>query len=258
MTLTLDLGNTTLHGAISEDDKILFDFRKLTSNISSDEFGLFLTSILRENGVLAKDVDKVAISSVVPSINHSLGSSIIKYFKQVAMFLNIDLKTDINLGVENKNEVGADLIASCMGANEVYGMKNFLIVSMGTATTFTLLSSSAELLGVSIVPGIQILQDSLSARASQIPKLDIIRAKSIMGKDTKTAVHGGMYYSHLGAIKEIISLFRKESSLNFKVIGTGGFCSLFADELIFDEVSLNLVHIGLLKLIRLNSTFFKK
>ncbi|MBL8221765.1 MAG: type III pantothenate kinase, partial [Bryobacterales bacterium] len=141
MLLTLDVGNTQIYGGVFAGDELRVTFRR-TSNIraSSDEFGIFFRTVLRENNVPPEEVTMAAICSVVPDVMHSLRNCFRKYFQFDAFLLQPGAKTGLKVRYRNPLEVGADKIANAMGALYRFPGRNLLIVDFGTATTLCAIS----------------------------------------------------------------------------------------------------------------------
>ena len=78
-----------------------------------------------------------------------------------------------------------------------------------------------------IAPGIKISLNSLSDRASLIPKIKLKKIKKIIGVDTNTAVRSGFFWGYAGLIDNIVNLIIKETRKSFKIVITGGFSDLF-------------------------------
>ncbi|MBN1639048.1 MAG: type III pantothenate kinase [Ignavibacteriales bacterium] len=255
MILCLDVGNTQIHGGLFENDELIFQFRKSTTkNSSSDEIGLFLRQILRENNYDLKSISDISICSVVPDANYSLRNGCVKYFDINPFFLQPGVKTGIKIKYYNPAEVGADRIANAIAAVNQFPNKNLIIVDFGTATTFCVISKEKDYLGGAIVPGIRTSMEALEARTAKLPKVEIIPVEKVVGKSTVESIQAGLYFGQIGTVKEIKkriidSAFSEDKPL---VIGTGGFSHLFVDDKIFDVLIPNLVLDGLNILVKMN------
>ncbi len=255
MKLCLDFGNSQLLGGLVQGSKILFRFRKsMSKGISSDEMGIFLREVLKENGYDPAQVVKIVFCSVTPEVNHSVKNGCYHYFGIKPLALEPGVKTGLQIKYANPLEVGADRIAGALGAFACYPQQNIIIVDLGTATTFDVLSQSKEYLGGAIIPGVSIAMQSLEQQTAKLPKVEIVRAKSVCGKSTVQSIQAGLFFGNLGAIKEICQKIKSDCfpKKAVKVIGTGGFSGLFADEEVFDEIDKDLVLRGLIKLEELN------
>lgn len=250
MLLTLDVGNSQIHGGLFDDDKLVMQFRYSTASAqaTSDQIGIFLRQVIRENGF---DPDKVmgcAIGSVVPSINHSLGSAIIKYFKVKAFFLQPGVKTGLKMQVATPKEVGADRIAGCIAAVEQFPHKTILVIDLGTASVFDIVTADKAYLSGAILAGMRITLEALSLNAAQLSMVSIAKPQVAIGRDTETNLQSGLYYGHLGALKELKRAMLKELHLpddEVVTVATGGFAYLFDQVGLFDVIVPDLVLQGL-------------
>lgn len=255
MILCLDVGNTQIHGGLFEDDNLVFQFRKSTTiNSSSDEIGLFLRQILRENNFDLKNISDISICSVVPDANYSLRNGCVKYFNINPFFLQPGVKTGIKIKYYNPAEVGADRIANAIAAVSQFPNRNLIVVDFGTATTFCVISKEKDYLGGAIVPGIRTSMEALEERTAKLPKVEILPTEKVVGKSTTESIQSGLFFGQIGIVKEMINRITKEVFENEKpiIIGTGGFSHLFNDIKLFDVLVPNLVLEGLNLLVKMN------
>jgi type III pantothenate kinase len=258
MILCLDIGNTQLYGGLYKNKKVVYRFRKVVSKeISSDEIGIFLRSVIKENGFDPSEIDRIAYCSVVPDVNHAITNSCRHYFNREPFSLKPGVKTGLKIKYANPGEVGSDRIADAIGAYTRYPNQNIIIVDFGTATTFDVLTKDREYLGGAIAPGMKIAMQSLEERTAKLPKVEIIKSTRACGKTTIESIQSGLYYGTLGIIKEITQSITKE---NFKgqkplIIGTGGFAGLYRDSGVFDEIIPDLVLDGIYTAQELNFKF---
>ena len=177
MILLLDVGNSQIFGGVIENEtdmppQFLFRFRKSTqSSSSSDEIGLFLKMVLKENNIDPRSIKKVGICSVVPDAMHSLKGACQKYFGINAFILQAGVRTGLKIKYRNPLEVGADRIANSVAAIHLYPNRNVVIVDLGTATTFCALSSEKEYFGGAIIPGLRISMEALESRTAKLPSV---------------------------------------------------------------------------------------
>ena len=248
MILCLDVGNSQIYGGVFEKDQLRLQFRKTSkAGCSSDESGIFLKSVLRENGMDPKEIDKIAICSVVPDALYSLKGCCQKYFDIEPFVLQPGVKTGLKIKYRNPSEVGADRIADAIAAVQLYPNKNVIVVDFGTATTVCAINKDKVFLGGNIVPGVRVSMEALEARTAKLPMVEIIRPKTSVGRSTVESIQSGLYWCHVGMIRELTSrmteeVFAGESPV---VIGTGGFAHLFSGEKLFDVVIPDLILKGL-------------
>lgn len=244
MILSLDVGNTQIYGGVFEGEKMLISFRKNSkSGSSSDEVGIFLRTVIKENGLDPKKIQKIVLCSVVPEVIYSLKGACQKYFGINPFILQAGVKTGLKIKYRNPLEVGADRIANAVAGTHMHPQKNLIIVDLGTATTFDVVTAERDYLGGSIIAGLRLSMESLEAKTAKLPSVEIVSRTEALGQSTVESLQSGLYYGHLGAMKEIITKITAECFNGEKpfVIGTGGFSSLFEKEKIFDQIAPDLV-----------------
>ena len=212
MILLLDVGNTQIFGGVvkaSQPEEIIFSFRKSTNSASSsDEIGLFLKSVLQENKINPDQIKKIGICSVVPGTMHSLKGACQKYFKINPFILQAGVKTGLKIKYRNQLEVGADRIANAIAVAHLYPNKNVVVIDLGTATTFCAVTKDKDYLGGAIVPGLRISMEALESRTAKLPSVEIIKPELACGRSTIESIQSGLYFSHLGAMKEFVTLYQ--------------------------------------------------
>lgn len=247
MLLCLDIGNSQLHGGVF-DGELRLQFRKTTHPLgSADEFGVFFTAVLRENGVDPRAVQQVAICSVVPTAIYPVRSACLKYFRCEPFVLQAGVKTGLKVKYRNPHEVGADRIAGAMGATQRRPGSNLIVVDCGTATTFDVVTAGGDYLGGAILPGVGISVESLAGRTAKLPTVEIARPAVALGRSTIESIQSGVYHGHAGAIRRLVDELSREAfgQEPRAIIGTGGFSRLLEPERLFDDVVPELVLLGL-------------
>lgn len=260
MILSLDVGNTQIYGGVFDGEKMLVSFRRGSKQgSSSDEVGIFLRMALRENNIDPKKIKQIVLCSVVPEVIFSLKGACQKYFNLTPFILQAGVKTGLRIKYRNPLEVGADRIANAVAGTAIYPNKNLVIVDLGTATTFDVVTSDRDYLGGAIIAGLKLSMESLEAKTAKLPSVEIISKSEVLGQSTVDSLQSGLYYGHLGAMREIIQRITKECFNNEKpvVIGTGGFSGLFEKEKIFDFIAPDLVLKGNLIALALNANHNK-
>lgn len=255
MILCLDIGNTQIHGGVFDGSKLTLQFRKTSrQQTSSDELGLFFTSVLRENGINPKEVTNISLCSVVPDMLHSTSSACIKYFKMEPFILRAGVKTGLNIKYKNPSEVGTDRIANAIAAMKLYPDKNIIVIDFGTATTFDVISKQKEYLGGVIMPGIRISMESLVSNTAKLPKVEIARPEIVVGKTTIESIQSGLYYGQIGMVRELTKQISSEVFGDDEpvLIATGGFSTFFDEANIFEIIVPNLVLQGLNEVLQMN------
>lgn len=256
MILCLDVGNSQIYGGVFEGNQIKLQFRRRSrSRSSSDEMGVFLKSVLRENDLDPNEIKKIAICSVVPDALYSLKGCCQKYFNLEPFVLQPGVKTGLKIKYKNPTEVGADRIADAISATHTFPNKNLIIVDFGTATTICAVSKEGCFLGGNIIPGVRLSMETLEARTAKLPLVEIVRPETAVGRTTIESIQSGLYWSHVGAVRELTQQMSNEVFGGEKpfVVGTGGFAHLFEREKLFDEVVPDLILRGLFLALKMNA-----
>lgn len=255
MILVLDIGNSQIFGGVFETDKLRLQFRRATrAENTSDEIGIFLRQVLRENDVDPAGVGAVAMCSVVPDMVHSVRNAILKYFGSRPFILEPGVKTGLRIRYRNPLEVGTDRIAGAIAAASLYPRKNVIIVDFGTATTIDALTAERDYLGGLIMPGLRVAMESLGTRTARLPKVEIRKPEELIGRSTIESIQSGLYYGNLAMLRQLCAEVRENyfAGSTTVVVGTGGFARLFEDEDLFDAHVPELVLLGLRDALLLN------
>lgn len=256
MMLCLDIGNSQVFGGVFVDDQIRLRFRRTSrSGASSDEIGVFLRSVLRENDLDPHAVRQIAICTVVPEALHSVKNACLKYFRINPFVLQAGVKTGLKIRYKNPVEVGSDRIANAIAAIQENPNTNLVVIDFGTATTFCAINAQKEYLGGVITAGMHLSMESLEMRTSRLPAVEIVKPQNCLAKTTVESIQSGLYWGTIGQVHEIVGHLTIEgfSGERPKIIGTGGFASLFAKANIFDEENPDLVLKGLNLALRMNA-----
>ena len=174
MILSLDVGNTQIYGGVFDQEKMLISFRRNSKQgSSSDEVGVFLRMVIRENGIDPTLITQIVLCSVVPEVIFSLKGACQKYFKLTPFILQAGVKTGLRIKYRNPLEVGADRIANSIAATHLFPNKNLNLVDLGTATTFCAVSKSCDYLGGSIIAGLKFLYQMILIFLKTLVSLDV-------------------------------------------------------------------------------------
>ncbi len=236
MILCLDVGNSHIYGGVYAGETIHLRFRHTSKVSTSDEIGIFLKAVLRENNCSPEAIHQISICSVVPQFDYSLRSACLKYFSIEPFFLQAGVKTGLNIKYRNPIEVGADRIANSIAATHHHPGKNIIIIDFGTATTFCVINAKKSYLGGVILAGIRLSADALSLNTAKLPSVEILKTKQIVGRSTIESIQSGVFYGALGAGRELIERIKKEQFADKEVLvlATGGFGSLFENQGLYD------------------------
>ena len=252
MVILLDIGNTNIKIGALENGKIVKTWRIASDHTkTADEFGMMFLDLLSTHNYTFKDVDGIIMSSVAPALNYTIEHMCKYYTGKKPIIVNKDLKMNIDIKYLVPEELGADRIVNSVAAYEIYGGP-CVIVDFGSATTFNLISDKGEFLGGAIAPGIKSSSESLTNTAAKLPRIELIKPKTIIGKTTIQNMQAGIIYGFSGLVEAIVKGMIRESGYEkVKVIATGGMSELVAQD-IFDTIDRSLSLKGLKLLYELN------
>lgn len=230
MILVLDVGNSNVVVGVYQDKQLLNHWRIRTDRLrTADEYGIIIMGLFSHANIDPREVKGSIISSVVPPLVGELEFMIEKYFKNKAMLIGPGIKTGLAIKYENPREVGADRVVNAVAALEKYGGP-LIIVDFGTATTFCVVSEHHEYLGGAIAPGIGISMEALFQRTAKLPRVELEKPKSVIGKNTVVSIQSGVLYGFVGQVDGIIKRIKEELPWDFKIIATGGIADLIGRE----------------------------
>tara|TARA_A100000164_G_C21820441_1_gene730069 strand:+ start:103 stop:849 length:747 start_codon:yes stop_codon:yes gene_type:complete len=193
-----------------------FSTKKLNNNILKSKFNLLVKDFTK--------IQKILFCSVVPNSYNTIKKFLLKNKKKKCFEVkDLKLKSLINVNV-NYKQVGSDRLTNAISL--LNNKDNFIIIDFGTATTFDVVSKNNYRGGI-IAPGIQISLNTLTDKATLIPRVQLKKIYNVIGNDTISAVRSGFFWGYSGLIDNIINLIKKETRKSFKVIITGGFSELF-------------------------------
>jgi type III pantothenate kinase len=235
MLLAIDVGNSNtvlgLYDLTSDSPKLVADWRITTPvNQTASECGIVLKNLFSLNHLEMALVTGIVISSVVPPLDPILRQVCELYFQHKPLFIEPGVKTGLPILTDNPSEVGADRIVNCVAAYELFGQAGTptIVVDLGTATTFDVISKKGEFLGGAIAPGLRISADALFARAARLPRVDIKRPAKVIGTNTVDNMQIGLYYGYIGLVDGILARMIAELGPDTKVVATGGLAKLIA------------------------------
>jgi type III pantothenate kinase len=228
--LVLDIGNTNIVMGVFTGEELTAHWRVVTDrDKTEDEYGVLISQLLARSGIDVSEIDSIVISSVVPPLTITFEELARKYFEKDPLTVEPGIKTGIRIRYDNPKEVGADRIANAVGAFGKYGSA-CIVVDFGTATTFDLISSEGDYMGGVIAPGINISAEALFKQTSKLPRVDISRPMSIVGKNTVESIKSGIFYGYVSLIDGIVERIKREYSEDLFVIATGGTAKIIAPE----------------------------
>lgn len=253
MLFVIDVGNTNIVLGIYEGDKLLESWRVGTKRGRTvDEYGILVKELLAFSDIDSRQISDIIVSSVVPPLDSTIMGMAEKYFSIKPMFVGQGLKSGIPILYENPKEVGADRIVNAVAALKRFGGP-VIVVDFGTATTFDLITKKGEYAGGVITPGIGISVEALFQRASKLPRIDLIKPKKVIGRNTVNSIQSGIIHGYVSLVDGIVLKMKEEIKSSAKVVATGGLASLIAKESVcIDEVIDNLTLEGLKEIFDMN------
>ena len=226
MLLALDAGNTNVTIGVFEGPKLTHRWRLRTVHEQTeDEWGILLRNLFTLDGLDLSNVGGVIIASVVPPLNPTLAGMARRYFRREPMFVTEQTNTGLSILYDNPREVGADRLVNGVAAYQQYGGP-CVVVDLGTAITFDVVSGEAEYLGGIICPGIGISIDALFQRTARLPKVDFRAPDKLIGTNTVGSIQSGLYWGSIGMIDGILHRLIAELGAGTRTVATGGQASL--------------------------------
>jgi len=230
MLLTIDIGNTNLTLGLYQGEELGARWRLATDHERMpDEYGLQLLGLLQHVGCHPGELTAVSMSSVVTPLTTRLIQACQVYLNQDPFVVTSQVKTGIRILYEDPTAVGPDRIADAAAVQKLYGGPA-IIIDFGTATTFNALTAGGDYLGGAIAPGIGIAADALYQRTARLPKVDLKRPPSVIGRNTVHAMQSGLLYGYVALTEGMVARFREELGQDARVVATGGLSEIVSRE----------------------------
>lgn len=251
--LVIDVGNTNMALGLYSGDILLANWRLETKKErTSDELGVFIRELLTFSNFKLEEIKKITISNVVPPLTYTLTEMCRTYFQTEPFFVTHNIKSPINIRLDNPKEIGADRLVNAVAAYSEF-KTDLIVIDFGTATTFDYIDCHGSYRGGSICPGIKISSDALFHRASKLPRVEITRPDKVIGANTIDCMQSGLYFGYLGLIDSMVERMQSEIGKPVKVIATGGLANLIAkDSTTITTVDEDLTLKGLKLLYKIN------
>ncbi|HQT39193.1 MAG TPA: type III pantothenate kinase [Acidocella sp.] len=229
MLLVIDAGNTNIVFAVHDGTEWRGTWRLATSSQrTSDEYGVWLESLLTRSGIKAEQIHRAVIGTVVPAALYHLRRLCRDWFDVEPLVARAALDWGFPIKIDNPDEVGADRLLNALAAHNHYGGP-LVVVDFGTATTFDVVDKDGAYLGGVIAPGINLSIEALHQAAARLPRIGIGRPQSVIGRSTIPAMRSGIYWGYVGLIEGLLVRIEGEFGQPLKAIATGGLAPLFAE-----------------------------
>ena len=227
MLLAIDVGNTNTVLGLYDDKKLIQHWRiKTDSSSTADELILTFNGLLKDQ----PQVTGISLCSTVPSVLREMRWMLERYFPNTkTVIIEPGTKTGVPIITDNPKEVGADRIANSLAVFERHGGPS-VVVDFGTSTNFDVVSEKGEFLGGALAPGIEISLEALASKAAQLRKVEFVKPRSVVGKNTVEALQSGALYGFAGQVDGILQRIIAEIGPVKAVVATGGLASLVVEE----------------------------
>jgi type III pantothenate kinase len=230
MLLAIDIGNTNIVLGLYRGKKLITHWRLATqAERTADEYGVIITQLVSAAGFRCEQIVAIVVSCVVPPMLTTIQELGQKFFKLDPLIVGPGVKTGMPILYESPKDVGADRIVNGIAAYEKYH-DTCIIVDFGTATTIDLISKKGEYVGGAIAPGLSISLEALFQRASKLPRIEIVKPKEVVGRNTVNSIQAGIFYGYVGLVDGIVTRIQEQQNLHAKVVATGGLAPLVASE----------------------------
>jgi type III pantothenate kinase len=234
MLLAIDIGNTNIVLGVFERGELVRSWRLQTlRERTSDELALLVHGLFMQARIEPSRITGIVLGSVVPPLTTTAVGMVWRYFEK--RLLVVDPATNAGMPVlyANPSEVGADRIVNAIAAYEEYGKdgrRPLIVCDFGTATTFDAVSAKGEYLGGAICPGVTISADALFQRAARLPRIDVRKPSTVVGRTTVGAMESGLFYGYVGMVEGLVRRMSDELGGNAVCVATGGLATIIAPE----------------------------
>jgi type III pantothenate kinase len=225
--LAIDVGNTNTVLGLFDGESLVSSWRiKTDARSTADEIVLTFRGLLSGG----PEVDGIALCSTVPSVLRELRLMLSRYFADVpTVIVEPGTRTGVPVLTDNPKEVGADRIVNTIAAHHEFGGP-CIVVDFGTSTNLDVVSAKGEFLGGALAPGIEISIDALASRAAQLRKVELVRPRSVIGKNTVEALQSGALYGFAGQVDGLVERIIQELGEVTAVVATGGLAPIVVEE----------------------------
>ena len=227
MLLAIDVGNTNTTVGLFDGHELQHSWRvRSDARTTADELMLTFRGLLEDHPVITG----VSLCSTVPAVLREMRVMLSRYFAHVpTVIVEPGTKTGVPVLTDNPKEVGTDRIVNTIAAYHLYGGP-CIVVDFGTSTNLDVVSDKGEFLGGALAPGVEISLDALAARAAQLRKVELVRPRSVIGKNTVEALQSGALYGFAGQVDGLVDRIVEELGDVTAVVATGGLASIVVPE----------------------------
>jgi type III pantothenate kinase len=230
MLLCIDIGNICITFGLYEGEapgprwQIGMAYEK-----TSDEYGILMEQLFCHRGCLPSQVSGAAIASVVPPLTPVFQEACRQYLGQEPLVVDAGVRTGVRIRYDNPREVGADRVADAAAVRALYGVPA-CVVDFSTATAFDAISAEGDYLGGAIAPGIGIAAQALFQRTAKLPRVELARPPSAIGRNTVHSIQSGLLFGYAGLVEGMVARFKAELGPQTHVVATGSLAPIIAQE----------------------------
>ncbi len=229
MLLVVDAGNTNVVFAVHDPSGWRGTWRIRTdAQRTSDEYAVWLTTLIAHSGLKREDISAAVIGTVVPAGLYHLRRLCREWFNVEPLVARSNLDWGFEIKVDNPAEVGADRLLNALAGHQQFGGP-LIVVDFGTATTFDVVDATGAYLGGVICPGVNLSLEALHQAAARLPRIGMGRPQSVIGRSTVPAMQSGVYWGYIGLIEGLLVRIKGEFGGPMKVVATGGLAPLFSE-----------------------------
>ncbi len=253
MLLAIDIGNTSIKIGVFNRVNLVIAWQLSTElNRQADEYGMLLLSLLQNKEVKASDLDGVILCSVVTPLVSTFQKTSKKYLGISPLTIEAGIKTGVRICVENPRELGPDRVVNAVAAHSLYG-ESVIVIDLGTATTFDVISKEGDYIGGVIAPGIGIASEALFLHTAVLPRIEFSKPMEVVGRNTVSAMQSGIFYGYIGLIENILKRIEQYLACKTTVVATGGYSQLIDEITAIDKIEPNLTLVGLRLIYEMNT-----
>jgi type III pantothenate kinase len=226
MLLAINVNNTNVKFGVIDGDRIIGEWRQHTSAMrTADEHAVWLFQLMKMEGIEPSTITDAIIGSVVPQATFNVRRLCTRYFDCEPLVLG---EPNVVYGIKVKGKgAGADRICNAVGSSILFPRRPVVVVDFGTATTFDVVDEEGSYCGGAIAPGINLSIDALVNATAQLPHIIVEKPAHVIGTDTVSCMHTGVYWGYVGLIEGIVARIKAEFGKPMKVISTGGLAPVF-------------------------------
>ena len=219
-SIVINIGNTNIRFGLFDDDNCDISWVINTKPYRTrDEMYAQFLMLYQTYKIEPENIDKIIIGSVVPQLTMDISSAIEKIHCKKPII--VDRKTPSGVQAKSK-QMGTDIYANLVAAHNIYPGKKKIVLDFGTALTASCVAENGETIGVIIAPGIITSLNSLVGQTAQLPEIELVKPKSVLGLDTVSCMQSGMVYGFLGMVEGFIDRINDEVDEDCFVVATGG------------------------------------